>query len=109
MPSGAGQRGKRQNRNFNEKFPSNYHIEYAQIGLDYSSATEMRGNQYFTGTILSAVATIEHTAGTPSNQVDRVIVDCNYGQNGRLEVYAQGGGFVSGHSLIINVIAIVQD
>ena len=77
--------------------------------MAYSSSTEMRGNQYFTGTILSAVATIEHTAGTPTNQVDRVIVDCNYGQNGRLEVYVQGGGFVSGHSLIINVIAIVQD
>ena len=97
------------NSNFNEKFPGNYHIEYAQISMAYSSSTEMRGNQYFTGKILSAVATIESTAGTPSNQVDRVIVDCNYGQNGRLEVYAQGGGFVSGHSLIINVIAIVHD
>ena len=93
------------NRNFNEKFPSNYHIEYAQIGLDYSSATEMRGNHYFTGTILSAAATLEHTAGTPTKQVDRVIVDCNYGQNGRLEVYAQGAG----DNLIINVVAIVQD
>lgn len=99
----------RQNRNLDEKFPGNYHIEYAQISMNYSSATEMRGNQYFTGKILSAVATIEHTAGTPSNQVDRIIVDCNYGQNGRLEVYVQGGGFVSGHSLIINVIAIVGD
>ena len=98
-----------QNRNFNEKFPGNYHIEYAQVDMSYSSATEMRGYQYFTGTILSAVATIEHTAGTPSNQVDRVIVDCNYGQNGRLEVYAQGSGFVSGHNLIINVVAIVSD
>lgn len=77
--------------------------------MDYSSATEMRGNHYFTGTILSAAATLEHTAGTPTNQVDRVIVDCNYGQNGRLEVYAQGAGFVSGHNLIINVVAIVQD
>ena len=99
----------RQNRNLQIKFPSNYHTEYAQIGLAYSTATEMRGNQYFTGKILSAVATLEHTAGTPTSQVDRVIVDCNYGQNGRLEVYAQGAGFVSGHNLIINTIAIIED
>lgn len=97
------------NRNLQIKFPSNYHTEYAQIGLAYSTATEMRGNQYFTGKILSAVATLEHTAGTPTSQVDRVIVDCNYGQNGRLEVYAQGAGFVSGHNLIINTIAIIED
>ena len=69
----------------------------------------MEGYQYFTNTILAAVATLEHNSGTPTNQVERIIVDGNYGQNGRVQVYAEGAGFVSGHVLLVNVIAAVRD
>lgn len=97
------------NSNFTEKFPGSYHFEYAQVNMSYSNSTTMEGYQYFTNTILAAVATLEHNSGTPTNQVERIIVDGNYGQNGRVQVYAEGAGFVSGHVLLVNVIAAVRD
>ena len=69
----------------------------------------LRGNYYFSSALLSAVATVEYTAGTPYSQVTDVYVQRAFGGNtNRLDVFARGS-FVSGHVLNVNAIAIVQD
>lgn len=86
------------------------HVEYATVSLSYSSATLLRGYKLFNGDLISAVATIESVSGTPYSQVARVLTDLAYGgAKNRLEVYAEGSGFVSGHVLQVNVIAICRD
>lgn len=108
LPSGAGQRGKRQNRNFNEKFPGNWHVDYTRITLNYDNGS-LRGYHLFDGNVLAATATIDYAASTPYNQTDELYVQRALGGTGnRIDVFARGQ-FVSGHVLNVNVIAIIQD
>lgn len=93
----------------NSKFVGNWHVEYAQVNLSYSNSTTMTGYNYFSNTVLAAVATLENHPSTPTNQTERIVVDCNYGQGGRVQIYVEGAGFIDGHVMLVNVIAIVRD
>lgn len=98
----------RQNRNYNKKFPGSWHIDNFRITLSYDNGN-LRGYHYFNGSVISAVATVEYTSGTPHKQVDELWVQRALGGAGnRIDVFARGQ-FVSGHVLNVNVIAIVQD
>lgn len=88
----------------NSKLVSGY------ISAQYSSASMLRGYVMLGGKIKSAVATIGSWPGTPTSNVNRIIVEPNYSNtDGRLEIYAEGTGFVSGHNLRVYFIAVLGD
>lgn len=88
----------------NSKLVSGY------ISAQYSSASMLRGYVMLGGKIKSAVATIGSWPGTPTSNVNRIIVEPNYSNtDGRLEIYAEGTGFVSGHNLRVYYIAVIGD
>ena len=83
-------------------------ILYAKVSLSYANDTQLQGYHYFTGyELILVVATIEAQPSTPYNAINRLYVDTKFnGDKTRLQVYAEGPKFVSGHVLKTNVIAI---
>lgn len=84
-------------------------IECKQVTLSYSNATSMRGYTLFSGRVLCAVATMEARSATPTANTDNVYVETGFGGTAsRVEIYTKGSGYVSGHSLAVNIMAIIE-
>lgn len=84
--------------------------KYENITLSYSSSTRMQGNMYCGANVLSAQATMLYQASTPYTQVDRIWIHVqSYDTGSRLDVFAEGSGFVSGHVLKVAVLAVTEE
>ena len=87
----------------------NFHLATKTVNLSYASSTMLRGYALFDGEVISATATIEDQKSTPVLQTDNVYTDVGYGQTGnRVEVYAKGANYVSGHLLRVHVLAVIK-
>lgn len=84
-------------------------IEYKQITLTYNNATSLSGHNYFSGKILCAVVTGVVKPSTPIASTDNIYIDQGYqGYDNLVQVYTKGTGYVSGHSLAVNIMAIIE-
>lgn len=85
-------------------------IVLTDITLNYASGTLLRGNHYFVeGAVAGAVATIINQTDTPINQVTSIAIGTRYGgADNRVDIYANGTGFVSGHVLRVFCMAYIQ-
>ena len=73
--------------------------------LSYKSATLMEGHIYCKGNVDTAVATVRAIDGTPCSAVKNVCLKPNFGGDPtRIQIYAYGTGFVSGHVLGVDLI-----
>lgn len=87
----------------------NFHLATKTVNLSYASSTMLRGYALFDGEVISATATIEDQKSTPVLQTDNVYTDVGYGQTGnRVEVYAKGENYISGHLLQVHVLAVIK-
>lgn len=83
--------------------------EYKQITLTYNDATTLNGHFYFTGKVLCSIVTGVAKSGTPIATTNNIYVDQGYqGYTNLVQVYAKGTGYVSGHILAVNVLALVE-
>lgn len=87
----------------------NYHLETKTVLLSYASPTLLRGYALFNSKIISAAATIEDRQNTPVLQTENVYTDVGYaGTETRVEIYAKGANYVSGHILAVHVLAVLE-
>jgi hypothetical protein len=87
----------------------NYHLETKTVLLSYASPTLLRGYALFDSKIISAAATIEDRQNTPVLQTENVYTDVGYaGTETRVEIYAKGANYVSGHILAVHVLAVLE-
>ena len=108
--SSACETAKRQNSDLTDlagKFDGE--VRHKNITLQYTGASSMQGYAIFgKGAVLTAVATVKNTSGTPVGSTNFVYVDVGYGGNvSRVEVFTRGT-YVTGQVLVVNVIAIVK-
>lgn len=83
-------------------------IAVKHVTLKYSTSTVLRGYVTFDGRVDDAIATVEYAAGTPVNQINCLAVEPGYGNNtSRVEIYAYGSGFVSGHVLDVFCVGFI--
>ena len=100
---------KRQNSNLDNGNIGGFRITHKRIILSYETATSLSGYAYCGGNVIAANATIIYQASTPIDQVDRIYITIGaYGAPGRINVYAQGSGFISGHVLAVDAIIITE-
>lgn len=86
-----------------------FRITHKRIILSYETATSLSGYAYCGGNVIAANATIIYQTSTPIDQVDRIYITIGaYGAPGRINVYAQGSGFISGHVLAVDAIIITE-
>lgn len=86
-----------------------YHLETKTVLLSYASPTLLRGYALFDSKIISAAATIEDRQNTPVLQTENVYTDVGYaGTETRVEIYAKGANYVSGHILAVHVLAVLE-
>lgn len=86
-----------------------FRITHKRIILSYETATSLSGYAYCGGNVIAANATIIYQTSTPIDQVDRIYITVGaYGAPGRINVYAQGSGFISGHVLAVDAIIITE-
>lgn len=86
-----------------------YHLETKTVLLSYASPTLLRGYALFNSKIISAAATIEDRQNTPVLQTENVYTDVGYaGTETRVEIYAKGANYVSGHILAVHVLAVLE-
>lgn len=73
--------------------------------LSYKSATLMEGQVHCAGNVNTAVATIRAIDGTPYSAVKIICLKPAFGGDPtRIQIYAYGTGFVSGHVLGVDLI-----
>ena len=83
-------------------------ITAKHITLKYAANNVLRGYVHFDGHVTEAFACIEHNSGTPTTQVTSIVVQPGYGgTDSRVEIYANGAGFVSGHVLDVFCMAFI--
>ena len=86
-----------------------YHLETKTVLLSYASPTLLRGYALFNSKIISVAATIEDRQNTPVLQTENVYTDVGYaGTETRVEIYAKGANYVSGHILAVHVLAVLE-
>lgn len=84
-------------------------IAAKHVTLTYSTNTVLRGYVHFEGRVTEAFACVEQNSGTPTAQVTSIVVQPGYGGTAsRVEIYANGTGFVSGHVLDIFCMAFIS-
>ena len=99
----------RQNSNLDNGNIGGFRITHKRIILSYETATSLSGYAYCGGNVIAANATIIYQTSTPIDQVDRIYITIGaYGAPGRINVYAQGSGFISGHVLAVDAIIITD-
>jgi hypothetical protein len=105
----AGAIHSRQNSNLDNGNIGGFRITHKRIILSYETATSLSGYAYCGGNVIAANATIIYQTSTPIDQVDRIYITVGaYGAPGRINVYAQGSGFISGHVLAVDAIIITE-
>lgn len=73
--------------------------------LSYESATLLEGHIYCKGNVDTAVATVRAIDGTPFQNVTKIALKPGFGGDAtRIQIYAYGAGFVSGHSLGVDLM-----
>lgn len=99
----------RLNSNLDNGNIGGFRITHKRIILSYETATSLSGYAYCGGNVIAANATIIYQTSTPIDQVDRIYITIGaYGAPGRINVYAQGSGFISGHVLAVDAIIITE-
>lgn len=79
--------------------------ESKYVTLSYASATLMEGHIYCKGNVDTAVATVRAIDGTPFQNVTKIALKPGFGGDAtRIQIYAYGAGFVSGHSLGVDLM-----
>jgi hypothetical protein len=77
------------------------------LNLVYADSSTLHESVYLSGAITCVTLTMRNTAGTPFDNVTRLYAGPNEYTTGRLDVYAKGSGFVSGHVLQVDYIAFI--
>ena len=75
------------------------------ISLSFKDNKHMTGSHTFDGTVFAAWCQMEYRYSTPVDQVNTVY--CSYEEN-TVTVTAAGSGFVNGHVLVVNILALIQ-
>jgi hypothetical protein len=84
-------------------------ISYKRVIMSYNSATDLYGYAYMGGDVLAAVATIIYKDSTPFKQVTSLVVEPGaHSVASRCDLHAYGSGFVSGHVLTVDIIALIK-
>lgn len=85
-------------------------IVCANITLSYETSSALRGNHYFSeGTVIAAVATPINISGTPVDDISGLGVGTGHGgAKNRVDIWAYGSGFLTGHVLSVFCIAYIQ-
>ena len=114
-PSGSGEESDVKvqldflNSNLDNGNIGGFRITHKRITLSYETATSLSGYAYCGGNVIAANATIIYQTSTPIDQVDRIYITIGaYGAPGRINVYAQGSGFISRHVLAVDAIIITE-
>lgn len=83
-------------------------LKHFRVSLSYYKENELNGYVYCGGTVLAAVASIVYKDSTPMKQVTALVTKPGTIASTRIDISAYGSGFVSGHVLDVDVIAIIQ-
>lgn len=85
------------------------YVATQKITLSYANSACLRGYALFGDKVVSATATVEDQKSTPVTQTENVYVDVGFaGTETRVEVYAKGSGYVTGHVLDVHIIAVLE-